>query len=249
MGYSSQQAKAFINMVAPIIVAEGKARGYKVFSTTIAQAIIEGAAGTSVLAKTYHNHFGLKCGSAWLKSGKPSVNMKTKEEYKVGNLVTINDYFRVYFNDIEGVKGYYDFISTKRYANLKTANNYTEFANMLKSDGYATSSTYVNTLCNTVRKYGLDKFDSDQCCDYVVGKTYTLLSDMYVRKAPAGEHMRVSELTDNAKLFAREDKDGNAILKKGTRVTCKEVIELNNATWLKIPSGYVCARNTKVYIM
>ena len=91
MGYSSQQAKAFINMVAPIIVAEGKARGYKVFSTTIAQAIIEGAAGTSVLAKTYHNHFGLKCGSAWLKAGKPSVNMKTKEEYKVGNLVTIKD--------------------------------------------------------------------------------------------------------------------------------------------------------------
>ena len=61
--------------------------------------------------------------------------------------------------------------------------------------------------------------------------------------------MRVSELTDNAKLFAREDKDGNAILKKGTRVTCKEVVELNNATWLKIPSGYVCARNTKVYIV
>ena len=249
MGYSSQQAKAFINMIAPIIVLEGKARGYKVFSATIAQAIIEGAAGTSVLAKTYHNHFGLKCGSAWLKAGKPSVNMKTKEEYKVGNLVTIKDYFRVYANDIEGVKGYYDFISTKRYANLKTANNYTEFANMLKSDGYATSSTYVNTLCNTVKKYGLDKFDSDECCNYIVGQTYTLLSDMYVRKAPAGKHMRVSELTDNAKLFAREDKDGNAILKKGTRVTCKEVIVLNNATWLKIPSGYVCARNTKVYIM
>ena len=52
MSYSSAQAKSFINMIAPIIVAEGKARGYKVFSTTIAQAIIECAAGTSVLAKT-----------------------------------------------------------------------------------------------------------------------------------------------------------------------------------------------------
>ena len=46
MGYSSAQAKAFINMIATLIVSEGKARGYKVFSTTIAQAIIEGAAGT-----------------------------------------------------------------------------------------------------------------------------------------------------------------------------------------------------------
>ena len=72
---------------------------------------------------------------------------------------------------------------------------------------------------------------------------------MYVRKAPAGEHMRVSELTDNAKLFAREDKNGNAILKKGTRVTCKEVQKLTDSTWILIPSGWVCAILAgKVYI-
>ena len=41
MGYSSAQAKEFINQIAPLIVAEGKKRGYKVFSTVIAQAIIE----------------------------------------------------------------------------------------------------------------------------------------------------------------------------------------------------------------
>ena len=91
MGYSSQQAKAFINMIAPIIVTEGRTRGYKVFSATIAQAIIEGAAGTSVLAKIYHNHFGLKCGSAWLKSGKPSVNMKTKEEIVENQIIELNN--------------------------------------------------------------------------------------------------------------------------------------------------------------
>lgn len=232
-------------MIAPIIVTEGKVRGYKVFSTTIAQAIIEGAAGTSILAKTYHNHFGLKCGSAWLKSGKPSVNMKTKEEYKVGNLVTINDYFRVYANDIEGVKGYYDFINTKRYANLKTANNYTEYANMLKSDGYATSSTYVNTLCNTVRKYGLDKYDNNSMLisAYEVGKVYTLKSDLYIRDNADGNKVKVDSLTDNAKINAKFDSYGFAILKKGTRVTCKEIKELSKSTWMRIPSGWVCAKN------
>lgn len=155
MGYTSAQAKAFINMISPLMVAEGKARGYKVISTAIAQAIIEGAAGTSGLAK-YHNHWGLKCGSKW--TGK-SVNMKTKEEYTPGTLTTIKDNFRAYDSDREGVKGYYDFISTKRYENLKTAKNYVEYAHMLKADGYATSSTYVNTLCSTVRKYSLDKYD------------------------------------------------------------------------------------------
>lgn len=156
MGYSSAQAKEFIDHIAPMMVAEGKSRGYRIISTAIAQAIIEGAAGTSSLAKNYHNHFGLKCGSKW--KGK-SVNMKTKEEYTVGTLTTIKDNFRAYDNDVEGIKGYYDFISTSRYANLKTASTYKQYAQNLKYDGYATSSTYINTLCNTVVKYGLVKYD------------------------------------------------------------------------------------------
>lgn len=155
--YTETQAKMFIEHIGPIIKKEGNARGYNIVSTTIAQAIIEGACGTSSLAKTYHNHFGLKCGSSW--KGK-SVNLRTKEEYTVGNLVTIKDNFRAYDSDEEGVKGYYDFISTKRYANLKNTKDYCQFAEYLKKDGYATSSTYINTLTNTVKKYLLSSYDN-----------------------------------------------------------------------------------------
>ena len=156
MGYSSAQAKEFIKHIAPMIQSEAKRRGYKICSTVIAQAIIEGAAGTSILAKTYHNHFGMKCGKSW-KGG--SVNMKTKEEYSPGNLTTIKDNFRTYPSDEAGVSGYYDFISASRYENLKTATTYREYAERLKLDGYATSSSYVNTLCNTVTKYNLGAYD------------------------------------------------------------------------------------------
>ena len=156
MGYTSSQAKKFINQIAPIIQAEAKKRGYKICSTVIAQAIVESGV-TSTLAVKYHNYFGMKCGTAW--RGK-SVNLRTKEEYTVGTLVSIRDNFRAYDSMAEGVAGYYDFISTKRYANLKTANSYTEYAERLKKDGYATSSTYVNTLVNTVKKYDLTKYDS-----------------------------------------------------------------------------------------
>ena len=156
MGYSSAQAKEFIKHIAPMIQSEAKRRGYKICSTVIAQAIIEGAAGTSILAKTYHNHFGMKCGKSW-KGG--SVNMKTKEEYTQGNLTTIKDNFRTYASDEAGVSGYYDFISVPRYENLKTATTYKEYAERLKLDGYATSSSYVNTLCNTVVKYNLAVYD------------------------------------------------------------------------------------------
>ena len=155
MGYTSAQAKEFINKIAPIIVAEGKKRGYKVFSTVIAQAIIESGV-TSVLAVKYHNYFGMKCGSRWRGS---SVNLRTKEEYTVGTLTNIRDNFRAYESIEAGVAGYYDFISYKRYANLKTATDYVQYAERLKADGYATSSTYVNTLCSVVRKYDLTKYD------------------------------------------------------------------------------------------
>ena len=151
------RVEEFINMIAPLIISEGKKRGYSVFSTVIAQAIIESNSGKSILGYKYHNYFGMKCGSRW--KGK-SANLKTKEEYTVGTLTTIKDNFRVYDSIEEGVKGYYDFISTKRYANLKESKTYVEYAENLKADGYATSSKYVNTLCTTVDAYNLTKYDS-----------------------------------------------------------------------------------------
>lgn len=153
----TSKVEEFINMIAPLIISEGKKRGYSVFSTVIAQAIIESNSGKSILGYKYHNYFGMKCGSRW--KGK-SVNLKTKEEYTVGTLTTIKDNFRVYDSIEEGVKGYYDFISTKRYANLKESKTYVEYAENLKADGYATSSKYVNTLCTTVDAHNLTKYDS-----------------------------------------------------------------------------------------
>lgn len=151
---SAAQAKEFINRIAPIIQREAKKRGYLVCSPIIAQACIESNFGLSLLAFKYHNYFGLKCGSAWKG---PSVNMKTKEEYN-SQLVSIRDNFRVFPGGMEdGVKGYFDFISTSRYANLKTAATPEEYLKRIKADGYATSSSYVSTNMNCISKFDLDK--------------------------------------------------------------------------------------------
>ena len=155
MGYTKAQADAFIAKIAPLIRAEAEDRGYHTCAAVIAQAVIESAAGTSGLAK-YHNYFGMKTSASWKGA---SVNMRTKEEYKAGTLTTIRDNFRAYSSMAEGIKGYYDFISGKRYANLKTATDYKQYATLIKADGYATSSTYVKTLCDTVTKYGLSVWD------------------------------------------------------------------------------------------
>ncbi len=140
MGYTSQQAKAFIEYIAPLMQREGFSRGYSIISTAIAQAVIEGACGTSKLARDFHNHFGMKCGKSW--RGK-SVNMKTKEEYTPGTLTDIRDNFRAYDTDVEGIEGYYDFISSSRYSNLRDAKTYRQYAEYIKADGWATSSSYV----------------------------------------------------------------------------------------------------------
>lgn len=152
---SSAQAKEFIARIAPIIQEEAKKRGYKLCSPIIAQACIESGFDTSLLAYKFHNYFGMKCGSSW--KGK-SVNLRTKEEYN-SQLVSIRDNFRVYPDMITGVQGYFDFINTKRYQNLKEASTPEEYLRMIKMDGYATSSTYVTTNMNCILKYDLIKWD------------------------------------------------------------------------------------------
>ena len=155
---SAQQCKAFINEIAPIIQRLAKEYGYHVVSPIIAQACIESAYGTSSLGYKYHNYFGMKCGSAWKGS---SVNLRTKEEYTVGTLTTIRDNFRTYANMEQGVRGYFEFIQTKRYANLKTAKTPHEYLTLIKQDGYATSSTYVNTNMSCIAKWDLEKWDNE----------------------------------------------------------------------------------------
>jgi len=152
---TAEQVSMFIEKIAPLIVAEATKRGYKVASPIIAQACIESAYGTSSLGYKYHNYFGMKCGSSW--KGK-SVNLKTKEEYN-SQLVEIKDNFRVYDSMEAGVVGYFDFINTKRYENLKASVTPEMYLSLIKSDGYATSSKYVNTCLNCVKQNNLTRFD------------------------------------------------------------------------------------------
>ena len=238
--------ETFIMQIAPLIQKYAKLYGYKVASPIIAQACLESRYGQSGLAK-YHNYFGMKAGKNY--SG-PSVKMKTKEEYQKGVLTEIYANFRTYPDMDAGVKGYFDFISTKRYANLKTATTAEQYLTFIKLDGYATSNSYVKSCMNVVNKYNLKMYDTGvvpaaSLSPYQIGQTYTLQSDMYVRQTPNGSKIKYDSLTEDGKKNGKFDDDGNAILNKGTRVTCKAMSE----NWMKIPSGWVCAYNsTKTYI-
>ena len=148
--------EAFIQKVAEKVRKYAPLYGICVHSPIIAQAIIESGWGKSGLASKYHNYFGLKCGSSW--KGK-SVNMTTKEEYKVGTITNIRDNFRVFDDFDDGIRGYFEFINTRRYANLKGVKNPEEYVRRLKADGYATSSKYVDNIMRVISDNKLTRFD------------------------------------------------------------------------------------------
>lgn len=81
---------------------------------------------------------------------------------------------------------------------------------------------------------------------YAKGKTYTLQVNLNVRADHKTSAKKLSqlELTENAQKSAV-----NGVLQKGTRVTCQDVYTTATMTWLKIPSGWICAKNgSKIYV-
>ena len=150
--------ETFIQKVAEKVSKYAPLYGICVHSPIIAQAIIESGWGKSGLASKYHNYFGLKCGSSW-KGG--SVNMTTKEEYKPGVVTNIRDNFRTYEDFDDGIRGYFEFINTSRYANLKGVKSPDEYVRRIKADGYATSSKYVDNIMKVIRDNKLTRFDGN----------------------------------------------------------------------------------------
>lgn len=155
---ASAEQLNFIRTIGPMIREEAISRGYLVASPIIAQATVESFKGQTLsrLALDHNNYFGMKASKSW-KGG--IVNLKTGEEYTPGTITTITACFRTYPDMLTGVQGYFDFISTSRYQNLRTAASPEEYLERIKADGYATSSTYVQTNLKRISLYNLRDYD------------------------------------------------------------------------------------------
>lgn len=180
-----------------------------VCSPIIAQACLESGWGKSKLSATYHNYFGLKCGSKW--TGK-SVNLTTKEEYQPGVKTTIKDAFRVYDSMEDGIKGYFEFIQLDRYHNLRGITDPKKYLETIKADGYATSSTYVADNMRIIEQYNLTRYDKEGGGYTTTFKSKTAAIDAVIATATA--EVGYLEKKSNAKL---DDKKANAGSKNYTK--------------------------------
>lgn len=241
----------FLNKIAPLVVKENSKRNYPLFSSVvIGQACCETGYGKSNIMMKANAIFGIKATKSW--KGKV-YNSKTKECYDGINYTDITASFRAYDNLEESIKDYFDLIcNSSRYKKALNCKNAEECITAIKNGGYATSPTYISTIMSIINSNNLIKYDkiesvgnvknsvhNSKIPSYKIGKVYTLQVDLKVR-AGTGTSARQKlyiELTADGKKHAYNQK--YAVLKKGTKVTCKDVLKNGKDIWLQIPSGYV----------
>ena len=83
----------------------------------------------------------------------------------------------------------------------------------------------------------------NEALTYLIGKTYTTRVDhLHVRFSVWGQIKEYAQLTADGMKHAYSD----GCLKKGTTVTVKDIKKDEaGATWVKIPSGWICAITSK----
>lgn len=176
-------AASFIGQIGPIVQKYAALYGYRFPSAIIAQACIESAYGTSSLAYKWHNYFGIKW---WRGCGRSAVNLATKEEYTPGILTSVKSGFAVGQDMEDGVRMYFEFITrNSRYNNLKGATSSKNYIELIRADGYATSSTYVSTVWKVVQAQGLERFDQQSTPTPVSYAGVVTANALNVRTAPS----------------------------------------------------------------
>ena len=115
-------------------------------SITMAQALLESAAGQSELALNARNHFGIKCTSEWF-GGVYYYDDDSQGEC-----------FRMYADAAESFKDHSLFLQRPRYATCFeiAVEDYEGWAYRLKECGYATDPSYAKKLIKLVEDYRLD---------------------------------------------------------------------------------------------
>ena len=167
---------------------------------TIAQIICESGQGETMsqLATRDHNLFGMKWASSFASA--PEVAGKagwtTHEEYTPGQISTITAYFTVFKGDVECIRFRSRvFLQAAHYRNnalIRQAvaeHSSDKMAEGLKDAGWATSSSYVESLKAALDAYNLRRFDSMTVedleggalsADAIVAAAYSQLGVPYV---------------------------------------------------------------------
>lgn len=147
-GQNDAKYLQYIEKYAPIAVEQMQLHNIPA-SITLAQGLLESAAGSSYLARNANNHFGIKMGSDWTG---PTL-LKPDDH--------ADDRFRVYDSVRDSYEDHSRFLQRKRYESLFSLSpiDYRGWATGLKRCGYATDPAYAQKLIGIIDNYQLYNYD------------------------------------------------------------------------------------------
>lgn len=165
-------------------------------SITLAQGLLESAAGRSTLATKANNHFGIKCHKEW--KGK---SVKRNDDAP-------NECFRKYNTVEESFRDHSLFLRRSRYQKLfkLDVTDYQNWAKGLRECGYATDPNYAARLITIIERYSLYTYDTESGRNSE--ETVAFIRDMLVRTHPVrrsrGLHYVVATPGDTYASIAKE---------------------------------------------
>lgn len=114
--------------------------------------------------------------------------------------------------------------------------------------GYTSYKGYKGWISLEYTKKVSGGSSSSGSTGYKVGNTYTTQVELKVRTG-AGTNYRAKKRSELTADGRKHDKDGDACLDKGTRITCQQVKKVGSDVWIKCPSGWIAAKyQGKTYI-
>ncbi|MBQ0048263.1 MAG: glucosaminidase domain-containing protein [Prevotellaceae bacterium] len=187
-------------------------------SITLAQGLLESAAGRSELARKANNHFGIKVSSDW--KGPYSVHDDDRKGEK----------FRKYSKVEDSFNDHSLFLKRQRYSSLFQLDpmDYKAWARGLKACGYATSPTYAQRLIDIIELYDLHDYDEDR---------YGLKPKKYKQEVVTSTRHTVTQVNGINCIVARSGDTWDALAKE-TKIKKKKLLAFNEVDEdFTIPAG------------
>jgi len=189
--YTKTDIAVYIQTYAGIAVE--KMREHRIpASITLAQGILESAAGKSELAQNANNHFGIKCGGKW--SGKTYTKDDDKKD----------ECFRKYDSPEQSYEDHSAFLQASRYAELFSLEitDYKAWAHGLKKAGYATDNQYPQKLIRLIEDYELMRYDTVSNANYLAKSEKTQPTETHKKTSAKKTHTeRKAEHVGNYRGF------------------------------------------------
>lgn len=226
----------YIKKMYSILVPMCAKYGYhNVACAMIAQSLQEG--WNSELARKYFNYWGMKGESKDWKGPKVAMNNKAKTDPAV---------YRVYYSMEQGCEGYFQFLRYPRYKSLKNCATDIDYLNKIGPCGWNDNKSYGDRCIKHLSAvYAALGQTTPALQQWQVGQTYTTQQDLNIRQEPNGDTVPFNQLTADGQKHAFISPSGSSVLRRGTRVTVQDIKSTGTATWLRIPSGWICGKNSK----